>query len=308
MEMFDTRKGRRIDMNPKSFRGMLTIIVSVIGVIILLAVIAGGTHTVPAGNRGVVLNWGAVSDTTLGEGLHFVMPFASRVVNMNVQTQAYDATAEAASRDLQTVATKITVNYRLMPDQVNKIYQNLGEDVVSRVIANKVQNVVKTVTARYAAEELITRRPDVTSDIQSLMVESLSPYWIDVEGISLTNFEFDADFTQAIEDKVTAVQRAQQAENKLREVEAIAKQVEAEAKGEANAAIARAEGQAKAMAIIAEAEAQANAKIAASLSPMVNQYRLIDKLAADAKVIVVPSGNGLILGSDILNGDAATAQ
>ena len=300
MEMFD-KDGRHINMNPKSLKSVAAIIVSVFLIIILIVIFSTSTHTVPAGNRGVVLNWGAVSDTTLGEGLHLIMPFASRVVDMSVQTQAYDATAEAASRDLQNVSTKITVNYRLMPDKVNKVYQDLGQEVVSRVIANKVQNVVKTVTARYAAEELITKRPDVNDDIRNMMIESLSPYWIEVDGISLTNFEFDADFTQAIEDKVTAIQRAQQAENKLREVEAIAKQAEAQAVGEANAAVARAEGQAKAMAILADAEASANTKIASSLSPMVNQYRLIDKLAGDAKVIVVPSGNGLILSSDIVD-------
>ena len=301
MEMFDKDGGRHINMNPKSLKSVAAIIVSVFLIIILIVIFSTSTHTVPAGNRGVVLNGSAVSDTTLWRRTAPIMPFASRVVDMSVQTQAYDATAEAASRDLQNVSTKITVNYRLMPDKVNKVYQDLGQEVVSRVIANKVQNVVKTVTARYAAEELITKRPDVNDDIRNMMIESLSPYWIEVDGISLTNFEFDADFTQAIEDKVTAIQRAQQAENKLREVEAIAKQAEAQAVGEANAAVARAEGQAKAMAILADAEASANTKIASSLSPMVNQYRLIDKLAGDAKVIVVPSGNGLILSSDIVD-------
>jgi regulator of protease activity HflC (stomatin/prohibitin superfamily) len=298
--MFD-KNGREIKVNVKNLKSMSFVIVSIIAVIVLISVVAAGLKTVPAGNRGVVLEWGAVTNTTLGEGLHMVTPFASTVVNMNVQTQAYDATAEAASRDLQTVATRVTVNYRLKPDKVNKIYQDLGQDYVSRVIANKVQNVVKTVTARYTAEELITKRPNVTDDIKNLMTEALLPYWIDVDGISLTNFQFDTDFTQAIEDKVSAIVRAQQAENKLREVEAIAKQTEAQARGEANAAIARAEGQAAAMAIIADAESAANAKIAASLSPMINQYRLIDKLAGDAKVIIVPSGNNLLLGSDILN-------
>jgi len=279
--------------------GVYVILVAI--ALILLSAFLGNTFiTVPAGHRGVVLNWGAVSETIFDEGLHLVMPVMTHVVNVSIRNQAYEARAEAASQDLQVVNTSITLNYSALPEKVARIYQTLGQEYAATVIKPAIQETVKAITVKHNAEDLIKERSIVKNEIQDVLSSRLAEYGIKVETVSITNFEFSKAFSDSIEAKMVALQRALEAENKLRQIEVEARQAEAMAKGLANAAVVEAEGKAKAMAILAEAEANANSRISSSLNAMINQYRLIDKLAENAKVIIVPSGGSFILGSDLL--------
>lgn len=284
--------------------------------IILFFVMLGivlAVGTVDAGHRGVVRKLGAVTDKTLGEGLYFVTPFVNTVEMMDVQTHAYGAEAGAASKDLQDVKTTVTLNYRLSPNRVNKIFQALRRDYLERIVKPAVQESVKAGTAKFTAEELITKRPEVKSTIVEDLKERLGGHGIDTETISMTDFSFSPSFTAAIEAKVVAVQKAFEAENKLRQIEVEAKQVEAAAKGEANANIARAEGQkrsditraegqAQAILTVASAQAKANEIVNATLTDKVIQYTVAQKLGDDIRVIVLPPGQSFILGSEVLGG------
>jgi regulator of protease activity HflC (stomatin/prohibitin superfamily) len=111
----------------------------------------------------------------------------------------------------------------------------MRQDYENRVIQPYIQEAVKSTTANYNAEELITKRPAVKDALQDLMAERLAPLGIGVVQLSITDFQFSAAFQQAIEAKVTAVQQALEAENALRRVEFEAQQnvtrATAEAKG-----------------------------------------------------------------------------
>ena len=126
----------------------------------------------------------------------------------------------------------------------------------SRVIQPAVEEVVKQVTARYNAEELITKRPQVKADIEQEITTRLNVYNIKTDVISITDFQFSPLFAQAIESKVEAEQKAQKAENDLIRIEVEARQLEAQAEGLAAANIAEASGEAEAIKIINEALAQ----------------------------------------------------
>jgi regulator of protease activity HflC (stomatin/prohibitin superfamily) len=136
---------------------------------------------------------------------------------------------------LQVVTTEVTLNFQLDAAQVGEIYRSLRSDYQNRVIQPYIQEAVKSTTANYNAEELITRRPAVKDALQGLMAERLAPLGIGVVQLSITDFQFSAAFQQAIEAKVTAVQQALEAENALRRVEFEAQQqvtrATAEAKG-----------------------------------------------------------------------------
>ena len=112
---------------------------------------------VEAGHRGVVLYVGAVENRVLGEGIHFIIPFAEQVVPLEVRTLKYVANATAASNDLQEVQTTIALNYHISPDQANIVYQQLGADYADRIIAPTIQESVKASVAKFNAEELITK-------------------------------------------------------------------------------------------------------------------------------------------------------
>jgi len=270
---------------------------SIIILIALAGVITtGGLVQVPAGNRGVVLEWGAVTQKTLDEGLHWITPIAQSKIDLTVQTHAYSAEAAAASHDLQDVMTSVTVNYHLDENKVNSIYQTLRLDYEERVIKPSVQEAVKSVTAKYLAEELITKREDLKIAITQALKDRVNSFGILVETVSLTNFQFSASFTHAIEAKVAAAQQALEAENKLRQIEVEARQAEQSAKGRAAAAIAESEGQAKAIITVADATAKANDTVNKSLTPAVLQYMYINKLNPNASVVYVPSDASIIVG------------
>ncbi len=244
--------------NPSVSVNPSTVKVVLIGIILLIVVgvVAGSAvQIVDAGNRGVLLNWNAVNldNAPLDEGLHFVMPFADSVVQLEVRTLKFIKATSAASKDLQTVSTEITVNYNPQPERVHYLYKEVGLDYENRVISPTVEEVVKQVTANYNAEELITKRPQVKADITEQISARLADFNIQTQIVSITDFQFSALFAQAIESKVEAEQKAFKAENDLKRIEVEARQHEAQAVGIAAANIAQANGEAEAIMIINQA-------------------------------------------------------
>jgi prohibitin 2 len=231
------------------------IILGVIVLIIIGVVASSSAQIVDSGHRGVLLHWNAVDITIppLDEGLHFVVPFQDSIINMEIRTLKFVTATSAASKDLQTVSTEVTVNYRPAPNAVNVLYKEVGLQYESRVIQPAVEEVVKQVTANYNAEELITKRPQVKSDIEQEITTRLNVYNINTDVISITDFQFSALFSSAIESKVEAEQKAQKAENDLIRIEVEARQLEAQAEGLAAANIAEASGEAEAIEIINKA-------------------------------------------------------
>jgi regulator of protease activity HflC (stomatin/prohibitin superfamily) len=228
------------------------VMIGIVVLIIIGVVVASAVQIVDAGHRGVLLHWNAVDITAapLVEGLHFVTPFADSVVQMEIRTLKFVKTTSAASKDLQTVSTEITVNYHPSPNSVNILYQTVGLDYENRIITPTVEEVVKQVTAKYNAEELITKRPLVKSDFEADISSRLNEFNIITDTVSITDFQFSALFASAIESKVEAEQKAFKAENDLKRIEVEARQHAAQAEGIAQANIAEASGEAEAIKII----------------------------------------------------------
>jgi prohibitin 2 len=211
-----------------------------------------------AGNRGVLLKFGAVdTSVSLNEGIHFVTPFRDNVVPLEVRTQKIVESAASASKDLQDVRTEVALNYHVSPDNAQILYQQLGFEYAARVISPAIQESVKQVTARFNAEELITKRETVKTEIEQQIKQRLGAYNVLVETISITEFKFSEQFTRAVEAKVEAEQRALQANNELRRIEIEAQQAEAKALGEQKANIAHAEGVRQANILQAQGESEA---------------------------------------------------
>ncbi len=241
-----------MNVNPSSVK---IVLIGIILLIVIGVVASASVSIVDAGFRGVLLKWNAVDLTSppLEEGLHFVTPFQDSVVQMEVRTLKFVKSTSSASQDLQTVSTEITVNYQPNPNSVNTLYKEVGLDYENRIITPTVEEVVKQVTANYNAEELITKRPLVKSDIEAEISTRLNDFNINTEIVSITDFQFSALFASAIESKVEAEQKAFKAENDLKRIEVEARQQAAQAEGIAQANIAEANGEAQAIKIINEA-------------------------------------------------------
>ncbi len=188
---------------------------------------------VGAGQRGVVLNFGAVQKNVLGEGLHFRIPIVQRVAIMDVKVQKSLTNAAASSADLQEVSSEVALNYHIIPDKANIVYQSIGIHFKERIIDPAVQEVVKAVTAKYTAEELITKRPAVSEAMRATLAERLLEHNIAVDAFSIVGFSFSKIFMEAIESKQTAEQLALKSKRDLDRIKIEAEQRITTARAEA---------------------------------------------------------------------------
>ena len=202
--------------------------------IFILIVLFSSMKTVPSGYRGVLLQFGAAQPTVLGEGFHFVIPFVQSVQLLEVRVQKEQSTQTAASKDLQNVATTVAVNYSVVPEAANKLYQTVGMDYRNRIIDPAIAEALKAVTADYTAEELISKRPEVSTKMRELLSSKLRKYDLNLEDINMKNFQFSDDFNKAIEAKQTAEQNALKAQRDLDRIKIEAEQQVTQAKAEAD--------------------------------------------------------------------------
>ncbi len=190
---------------------------------------------VGAGERGIVQNFGAVQNVVLEEGIHFKIPIMQTVILMDVKIQKTMTDAASSSSDLQDVDLSVALNYHIMPDKANLVYQTIGVEFKERIIDPAIQEVMKAVSARYTAEELITKRPAVSTEMQQALTSRLLASNISVDAFSIISFSFSQTFTDAIEAKQTAEQNALKAKRDLDRIKVEAEQTIAAATAEAEA-------------------------------------------------------------------------
>jgi prohibitin 2 len=228
----------------------LKIVAGVITFVVIIIVMFESVVVVEAGHRGVVLYVGAVENRVLGEGIHFIIPFAEQVVPLEVRTLKFQADATAASNDLQEVQTTIALNYHISPSQANIIYQQLGADYADRIIAPTIQESVKASVAKFNAEELITKRATAKAVIAKTIANTLGARDIVTETVFITDFKFSPAFASQIESKVVAFQKYLTEQNNLLAVKVIANQTVVQAQAAARSNIAKANGESQAIKII----------------------------------------------------------
>ena len=225
---------------------------AIVTLIIIILIMSESVVIVQAGHRGVVLYVGAVENRVLGEGVHFIVPFAEQVIQLEVRTLKFQADASAASNDLQEVATVIALNYHIDPNKANIVYQQLGADYADRIIAPTIQESVKASVAKFNAEQLITQRAIAKGVISQAISNTLSARDITVETIFITDFQFSQAFASQVESKVVAFQKFLTEQNNLKAVQVVANQTVVQAQAQARANVARAGGESQAIKVITE--------------------------------------------------------
>lgn len=278
------------DGSPKNsgFKGVKWIIAGVVAVVLC----ASSFTIVPAGSTGVVLTLGKVSQTSFTEGFHLKIPFIQEVEDMSNKIQVYETPASAVSKDLQTVSSTIAVNYRLVSDKSAEMYKNVGMEYQTILITPVVQECMKSATAKYTAEELITKRNEVGEEVKSALSDKLNDYGIYIEKFNIVNFDFSSEYNEAIEAKQVAEQNLLKTQTEQEQAIVIA---EANAKQKVIAANAQAE------AILAEAQAQADANklLEESLSDKVIAYEQIQKWNGVMPKVTSGDSNGMLINIDL---------
>jgi regulator of protease activity HflC (stomatin/prohibitin superfamily) len=211
----------------------------VIGIIVMcflglfgIIALANSFYTVKSGERGIVFTFGKI-DAVVAEGPHFKVPFIQSLEKVDVRTLKAKAPCDAGTKDLQMVSSEVAINYHLDPNKLKELYMKSGLDVETKLIDPRIQEVVKAITAKYSAEQLMSQRESVKTSIVNNLTTELGKYYVIIEDVQITNFRFSDKFNAAIEAKQTAEQQALTAENDLRRIEVEARQKIAMAEAEA---------------------------------------------------------------------------
>lgn len=214
--------------------------------VILLVEILG---SVGAGEIGIRTRFSKVV-SIVNQGLYFKIPFVESVKILDTKTRTinYDkngnegdsrdsSSLTGASKDLQDVSIGVMVNYKIDSTKAEEIYNQYKTNInfESNVIEPIIRETVKSVSAQYTAEELVTKRLEYSDKVTALLTERFMSKQSILERFSITNFEFSKAFSSAIEAKVTAVQNAEASKNKLEQVKYEAQQTIEKAKAEAEA-------------------------------------------------------------------------
>ena len=215
------------------------------GIVAALLILIGFNSyvVINPGEAGVLSILGKAQEDALLEGIHYKIPFISKVDVYDVTVQKFEVPAQSATKDLQDLKASFAINFRLDPVKVVDIRRKQGtlSNVVSKIVAPQTQESFKVAAARKTAEEAITRRDELKEDFDIALNQRLDKYGIVVLDTSVIDLNFTKEFAQAVEDKQIAEQRAQRAVYIAREAEQ-----------EAQADINRAKGKAEAQRLLAE--------------------------------------------------------
>jgi regulator of protease activity HflC (stomatin/prohibitin superfamily) len=269
-----------MDQMPNNLAKFLTPVVILL--VAAFAILSSMTVIVESGHVGVVRTLGAVQPVALPEGFHFKKPFIDQVEQMDIRLTASREQATAASKDLQTVTTQVTTQFSLNGELAPQIYQKIGTlpKVAVSLVQPAIQECVKGVTAKFTAEELVTKREFVKQQIQEALVNFLNNTLrekdlinsINIANLAITDFNFSDEFNRAIEAKVKAEQMALQAKN-----EKLMRVTQAEAAAEERKLAASAEAFSTEVQSKARADAIQRESAALQQSPQIIRLRAIEK-------------------------------
>lgn len=208
-----------------------------IGVAAVAAVIfiLSSFYYVSPGYRGTLVVLGNVSGTSYGNGVGLKPPFISSMVKTDVRTQVLTDSATAYTKDIQTAMVMFTMTYNVVPDAVPKMYQHIGTDYKSKLIIPYVQDAIKDVVGKWQAQYLVANREKARMEILDVLKKKISRTYIQGITFQIINLDYSDNFEKAIENKVIAEQKAQEASNNTKRIQEEANQRVISAKADAEA-------------------------------------------------------------------------
>lgn len=239
-------------------------------------------YNVDGGERAVMFDSlrGGILPNVRSEGTHLLVPVIQRPYIIDVRTKPREIPSITGTKDLQMVNIKLRVLWRPIIEELPQIIRELGLDFDERVLPSIGNEVLKSVVAQYNAEELLSKRAEVSARIKQDMIKRARHFHLEFDDVAITHLTFGKEFMRAIESKQVASQEAERQQWVVKRAEQ-----------ERQAVVTRAEGEAEAAMIITQAmEKTGNAII---------EVRRIDaakeiaaKLANSRNIVYLPSGPG----------------
>ena len=250
------------------FKGPKPRTILILIVLVILFIVSWSSFAiVPAGHRGVVLWLGSVENRVMGEGLNFKVPVAETVIKVDVKVQPHPfKEIDASSKEYQNVKMTGMMNFHIDPTYVNDLYQKVGLDFADKVIDPAFNDFVKEVVPTYPIGEILPKREEIRKRAMTKLGDNLARYHIIVDDIYFANIRFSPEYEGAIEAKQVAQQQVE-----------TQRQVLAQREIEAQQKVASAKGEAESILVVAQGQAKANDALSRSISPILVQYKGIEK-------------------------------
>lgn len=191
--------------------------------------------TIKSGEIGLKSRFGQIVSQTTQEGIQFKIPYIEKVTKVNMKVQKADITSSSATKDLQDVSISFAINYQLQADKVMDLYKTVGASYVETILQPATQEALKNVTSKYTAEELITKRSEVSQQIIQDLSAKVNKYGIIINELNIIDLNFSEAYNKAIEDKQVAEQEVKKAQQELEKTKIEAEKKVAEAQAEADA-------------------------------------------------------------------------
>mmetsp|Transcript_52674 Transcript_52674/g.153530 ORF Transcript_52674/g.153530 Transcript_52674/m.153530 type:complete len:283 (+) Transcript_52674:121-969(+) len=239
-------------------------------------------YNVDGGERAVMFDQlrGGVRPEVSGEGTHFLIPVVQRPIIFDVRTKPREIPSVTGTKDLQMVNIKLRVLWRPMIDELPKLYRELGTDFDERVLPSIGNEVLKSIVAQYNAEELLSKRAEISARIRDEMHKRARVFHLEFDDVAITHLTFGREFMNAIEAKQVASQEAERQQWVVKRAEQ-----------ERIAVVTRAEGEAEAATIITKAmEKTGNAIVEVRRIDAAKE--IAGKLANSRNVVYLPNTGG----------------
>lgn len=236
------------------------LVVAAVALLVLTILGFSTMQTVSTGHRGIEVRFGKVEGEALTEGLYFVNPFTTDIVEMDVRVLKWPGETMAYTKDVQQATVHFVLTYRLNPDEAHITYREIGSDWSEKLVGQVVLEQIKREFGQYEAVNLIAKRETAARKIEADVINMLSSRRVVVTGFQLTNIDYTPQFEKAVEAKVVAQQSAIEEQNRTVQVQEKANQQIVAAKGNAEATVLNAKADAESISIRARALEQ-NAKL-----------------------------------------------
>ena len=223
---------RTITVNPQPIIRAVGAAILIFAVVVMAA---SSTYIVQPGFRGVEITLGNVAPEFRPEGMGFKKPFITHIQPMSIRQQTRVMPAECYSSDLQQVRMELNVLYRVPEHSVVRVFREFAGEPFENLIAPRVQEALKEVTATQSAEMIVRKREEVKIRALELAQRRVGTNFLEIVDLVLYDIKLSPELEQAIELKMVQEQEASKARFTQLKAEIEAETAIIRAKGEAEA-------------------------------------------------------------------------